>query len=133
MIALVPGGACWAGGTGFLGSGGLEALALVRFVGILSVPCSPFCTATPVLAGLKEREPQYKQLAARVARRAAGGRPAQRAARAGTAGVAGRDPHTTDARGPRPAAQPPAHDFHGAAADGHPAASRPPAPRAPRS
>jgi len=57
---------------------------------MLSGTYSSICIATPVLAALKEREPQYKQLAARVTRRASGGRAAQRAARAGKAAAAGR-------------------------------------------
>ena len=61
-----------------LGPGELEDLALVLFVGMLSGTYSSICIATPVLADLKEREPQYKALAKRVALRF-GGRAAQRA------------------------------------------------------
>ncbi len=82
-----------------LGTGELQDLALVLFVGMLSGTYSSIFIATPVLAGLKEREGQYKQLAARVARRASGGRAAQRAARAGKAGAAGRGADSADARG----------------------------------
>jgi hypothetical protein len=57
---------------------------------MLSGTYSSICIATPVLAALKEREPQYKQLAARVTRRASGGRAAQRAAKAGKTAAAGR-------------------------------------------
>jgi len=56
----------------------------VLFVGMLSGTYSSIFIATPVLADLKEREPQYKELAARVKRRAAGGRAAQRTAATGT-------------------------------------------------
>jgi preprotein translocase subunit SecF len=52
----------------------------VLFVGMLSGTYSSIFIATPVLADLKEREPQYKELAIRVKRRAAGGRAAQRTA-----------------------------------------------------
>ena len=47
---------------------------------MLSGTYSSIFIATPVLADLKEREPQYKELAIRVKRRAAGGRAAQRTA-----------------------------------------------------
>ena len=46
---------------------------------MLSGTYSSIFIATPALADLKEREPQYKALAKRVALRAAGGRAAQRA------------------------------------------------------
>jgi len=52
----------------------------VLFVGMLSGTYSSICIATPVLADLKEREPQYKALAKRVQLRASGGRAAKRAA-----------------------------------------------------
>jgi preprotein translocase subunit SecF len=58
----------------------LEELALVLFVGMLSGTYSSIFIATPVLADLKEREPQYQALAKRVAVRAGGGRAARRAA-----------------------------------------------------
>jgi preprotein translocase subunit SecF len=47
---------------------------------MLSGTYSSIFIATPVLADLKEREPQYKELAIRVKRRAAGGRAAGRTA-----------------------------------------------------
>jgi len=65
-------------GAGLLGAGTLKDLALVLFVGMLSGTYSSIFIATPVLADLKEREPQYKDLAAKVNRRLAGGRSAQR-------------------------------------------------------
>ena len=57
----------------------LEELALVLFVGMLSGTYSSIFIATPVLADLKERQPQYQALAKRVAVRASGGRAAKRA------------------------------------------------------
>jgi hypothetical protein len=54
----------------------------VLFVGMLSGTYSSICIATPVLADLKEREPQFKRLAEQVALRNAGGRAALRKARA---------------------------------------------------
>jgi preprotein translocase subunit SecF len=67
LVALAPGNE-------------LSDLALVLLVGILSGAYASICIATPVLAQLKEREPQYQALAKRVALRASGGRAARRAA-----------------------------------------------------
>ncbi|HYA50669.1 MAG TPA: protein translocase subunit SecF, partial [Streptosporangiaceae bacterium] len=93
VIALLPVAAILFIGAGVLGAGELKDLALVLFVGMLSGTYSSICIATPVLADLKEREPQYKALAKRVAQRAASGRAAKReaaraGARNGTAGPA---------------------------------------------
>ncbi len=104
LIALLPVAAILVTAVAVLGTGELQDLSLVLFVGMLSGTYSSICIATPVLADLKEREPQYKQLAARVARRAAGGRAAQRAAKASQAAAARRGPD--DAAGGRPAAAP---------------------------
>ena len=91
LIALLPVSAILVVAVVFLGTGELQDLALVLFVGMLSGTYSSICIATPVLADLKERESQYKQLARRVALRASGGRAAQRArAKAEKAGAAGR-------------------------------------------
>jgi preprotein translocase subunit SecF len=94
LIALLPVTAILVVAVTYLGTGELQDLSLVLFVGMLSGTYSSICIATPVLAGLKEREPQYKQLARRVALRAAGGRAALRAQakaeKAQKAGVAGR-------------------------------------------
>jgi preprotein translocase subunit SecF len=94
LIALLPVSAILVVAIVFLGVGELQDLALVLFVGMLSGTYSSICIATPVLADLKEREPQYKQLAKRVALRDSGGRAAQRAKakaeRAERAGVARR-------------------------------------------
>ena len=88
IIALLPVAAILVVGGGLLGAGELEDLALVLFVGMLSGTYSSIFIATPVLADLKEREPQYQALAKRVAVRASGGRAAKRAA--AKAQVAGR-------------------------------------------
>jgi preprotein translocase subunit SecF len=83
LTALLPVTAILVVGTLLLGNGELKDLSLVLFVGMLSGTYSSICIATPVLADLKEREPQYKQLARQVARQAAGGRAAiRRAAKA---------------------------------------------------
>jgi len=87
LIALLPVTAILIIGTLQTGNGELKDLALVLFVGMLSGTYSSICIATPVLADLKERDPQYKQLAKQVAQRAAGGRAAIRKAR--QAAVAG--------------------------------------------
>ena len=80
LIALLPVASILFVGAGLLGAGELRDLALVLFVGMLSGAYSSIFIATPVLADLKEREPQYKALTKRVNLRAAGGRSAQRAA-----------------------------------------------------
>jgi preprotein translocase subunit SecF len=81
LIALLPVTAILVVSTALLGSNNeLEELALVLFVGMLSGTYSSICIATPVLADLKEREPQYQALAKRVSVRTSGGRAAQRAA-----------------------------------------------------
>jgi preprotein translocase subunit SecF len=87
LIALLPVTAILIVGTLLLGNGELKDLSLVLFVGMLSGTYSSICIATPVLADLKERDPQYKQLAKQVAQRASGGRAAARKAR--QAAVAG--------------------------------------------
>ena len=87
LIALLPVTAILVVAIRLLGNGELRDLSLVLFVGMLSGTYSSICIATPVLAGLKERDPQYKQLAKQVAQRAAGGRAAIRKAR--QAAVAG--------------------------------------------
>jgi preprotein translocase subunit SecF len=129
VIALLPVAAILFIGAGLLGAGELKDLALVLFVGMLSGTYSSICIATPVLADLKEREPQYKALAKRVSQRAASGRAAKReAARAGArngtaAGVApgsGLDDAGPD-EGPGPAGDEVAGDeAAGAAAAGDP-------------
>ncbi len=90
LIALLPVGAILFVGGALLGAGELKDLALVLFVGMLSGTYSSIFIATPVLAQIKEREPQYRALAKRVATRAAGGRGAQKksAAKTSSAGSA---------------------------------------------
>jgi preprotein translocase subunit SecF len=79
LIALLPVTAILVVAVAYLGTGELQDLALVLFVGMLSGTYSSIFIATPVLATLKEHEPQYKQLTRRVTLRASGGRAAQRA------------------------------------------------------
>jgi preprotein translocase subunit SecF len=91
LIALLPVASILVVAIGLLGNSELKDLALVLFVGMLSGTYSSIFIATPALADLKEREPQYQALAKRVALRAAGGRAAQRAKAkaAKTAGAGG--------------------------------------------
>jgi preprotein translocase subunit SecF len=89
LIALLPVAAILVVGTLLLGNGELKDLSLVLFVGMLSGTYSSICIATPVLTDLKEREPQYKQLARQVALRAAGGRSALRKAAVASATAGG--------------------------------------------
>jgi preprotein translocase subunit SecF len=79
VIALLPVAAILFIGAGLLGAGELKDLALVLFVGMLSGTYSSIFIATPVLADLKERQPQFKALAARVNRRDSGSRSERRA------------------------------------------------------
>jgi preprotein translocase subunit SecF len=88
IIALLPVAAILVVATALLGNNNeLEELALVLFVGMLSGTYSSIFIATPVLADLKEREPQYQALAKRVAVRATGGRAAKRSAAKAEAGA----------------------------------------------
>jgi preprotein translocase subunit SecF len=82
LTALLPVASILFVGAGLLGAGTLKDLSLVLFVGMLSGTYSSICIATPVLADLKERDPQYKELAKRVRLRESGGRAAKRAAAA---------------------------------------------------
>jgi preprotein translocase subunit SecF len=104
IIALLPVAAILFVGAGLLGAGELKDLALVLFVGMLSGTYSSICIATPVLADLKEREPQYQALARRVAVRESGARTERRQAKkakatvgaGGTAAAEGRGDGGTD-------------------------------------
>src|SRR3984885_5415945 len=74
LTALLPVASILFVGAGLLGAGTLKDLALVLFVGMLSGTYSSIFIATPVLADLKERDPQYKELPVRVGPRLAGSR-----------------------------------------------------------
>ena len=110
LTALIPVASILFIGAGLLGAGTLKDLALVLFVGMLSGAYSSICIATPVLADLKERQPEYKDLAVKVKRRLAGGRraaeagsttaPSAVAAVADPGGVAVGGPQRDDATGP---------------------------------
>jgi preprotein translocase subunit SecF len=70
LIALLPVTAILLVSVFLLGNGELKDLSLVLFVGMLSGTYSSICIATPVLADLKERQPEYRQLAKQIAQRA---------------------------------------------------------------
>jgi preprotein translocase subunit SecF len=71
VIGVLPVVALLFAGAAILGEGPLKDLALALFVGMVSGAYSSIFIATPLLAQMKEREPDMKKLAARVhARRA---------------------------------------------------------------
>ena len=71
IIGVLPVAALLFTGAVILGEGPLKDLALALFVGMVSGAYSSIFIATPILAQLKEREPDMKKLAARVATRRA--------------------------------------------------------------
>lgn len=74
IIAVLPVAALLFAGAFILGEGPLKDLALALFVGQISGAYSSIFIATPILAQLKEREPEMQKLAKRVqARRARSG------------------------------------------------------------
>jgi len=106
VTALLPVASILFVGAGLLGAGTLKDLALVLFIGMLSGTYSSIFIATPVLADLKERDPRYQDLAAKVSRRLAGGRAGQRATAAtgsATAASVAATSATVDIDVPRPA------------------------------
>ena len=71
VIGVLPVAALLFAGAVILGEGPLKDLALALFVGMISGAYSSIFIATPILAQLKEREPEMKKLASRVAARRA--------------------------------------------------------------
>jgi preprotein translocase subunit SecF len=69
LVALMPVASILFIGTTLFGAGTLKDLSLALFVGILVGTYSSICVATPLLVQLKEREPKYRQLRARLAKR----------------------------------------------------------------
>jgi preprotein translocase subunit SecF len=97
IIALLPVAGLLFVGAGLLGVGTLKDLALVLFVGLAAGAYSSIVLATPIVADLKEREPEVQALHRRVlARRSS-------AARQGGAAVPA-GPVASARRGRRPAA-----------------------------
>ena len=86
LIALLPVVSILAVSVFLLGNGELKDLSLVLFVGMLSGTYSSICIATPVLADLKERQPEFRQLTKQIAQRASS---TKRQARVAVAGAAG--------------------------------------------
>ena len=71
IIGVLPVAALLFAGAVILGEGPLKDLALALFVGMMAGAYSSIFIATPLLAQLKEREPDMKRLAKRVAARRA--------------------------------------------------------------
>jgi preprotein translocase subunit SecF len=77
VIALLPVAGLLFVGAGVLGVGTLKDLALVLFVGLAAGTYSSIVLATPIVADLKEREPEVRALRRRVqARRSSAARSA---------------------------------------------------------
>ncbi|MGY1621536.1 protein translocase subunit SecF [Geodermatophilus sp. SYSU D00965] len=93
VIALLPVAGLLFVGAGLLGVGTLKDLALVLFVGLAAGTYSSIFLATPIVADLKEREPEVQALRKRVlARRAS------QARQGGSGATAGRGPVATARR-----------------------------------
>jgi preprotein translocase subunit SecF len=89
VIALLPVAGLLFVGAGLLGVGTLKDLALVLFVGLATGTYSSIFLATPIVADLKEREPEQVQLRKRVlARRASVARQAVARTEGGRVSVA---------------------------------------------
>src|SRR5919198_279394 len=87
VVALLPvAGLLFIGG-GVLGAGMLNDISLSLFVGLAAGAYSSIFIATPLVADLKEREPQMKALAKRVRAKRAAAAADDEAARARTAGA----------------------------------------------
>jgi preprotein translocase subunit SecF len=71
VVALLPIAAILVIGSILVGAGTLEDLSLALFVGIATGTYSSIFIATPLLADLREREPEMRALAGRVAKRRA--------------------------------------------------------------
>jgi preprotein translocase subunit SecF len=69
LTSLLPVASLLFVGVIFLGAGSLKDLSLSLFVGMAAGAYSSVFFATPLLADMKEREPQYKALRQRVAQR----------------------------------------------------------------
>ena len=69
IIGVLPVAALLFAGAVILGEGPLQDLALALFVGMISGAYSSIFIATPLLAQVKERDPEMQKLATRVANR----------------------------------------------------------------
>jgi preprotein translocase subunit SecF len=96
IIALLPVAGLLIVGAGLLGAGSLKDLALALLIGLASGAYSSIFIATPLVADMKEREPQFQALARRVAAR-------QAKDGTSTAPAASWGGRTSAGQGPRPA------------------------------
>ncbi|MFJ6213666.1 protein translocase subunit SecF [Streptomyces sp. NPDC092296] len=71
LLALLPVAALLFIGGGILGAGTLNDISLALFIGLAAGAYSSICVATPLLAQLKEEQPEMKALAKRVLQRRA--------------------------------------------------------------
>jgi preprotein translocase subunit SecF len=69
LVAILPVLAVLLVGADLLGATTLQNYGLALFVGLLSGAYSSIFIASPLLAWMKEREPRFRDLAARVAQR----------------------------------------------------------------
>jgi len=129
LTALIPVASILFIGGALLGTGTLNDLSLVLFVGMLSGTYSSLCIATPVLADLKEREPAMRKLRERVQRREAGGRAAARRAAEAAASPVVNDSVIATEPDDRDEAEPVLGPGEGSELTPTPAASRPAATR----
>ena len=120
VVALLPIGAILFAGVVLLGAGPLKDLSLALFIGVAAGTYSSIFIATPLLAGLKEREPAMQALTRRVAARGAGGGSKVTARRRGGATATGAATDAAD--GERDGGEQPEPATAGAATRG---ASRP--------
>lgn len=102
VIALLPVAGILFVGAGLLGAGTLKDLSLALFVGIAAGTYSSIFIATPLLAGLKEREPAMAALAKRVE--------ARRSSESARAAEASTDSDESDEQGGAGSATPPSGD-----------------------
>jgi len=128
VIALLPVVSILAASSFLLGNGELKDLSLVLFVGMLSGTYSSICIATPVLADLKERQPEFRQLATQLERRATSLKRQEKVAvpGAGSARTAAIDAGAVSDEPPGPGEQGEA-DEQGEPGESAPVAASPPA------
>jgi preprotein translocase subunit SecF len=104
VVALLPIASILVIGTILVGAGTLEDLSLALFVGIATGTYSSIFIATPLLADLREREPEMKALKGRVLkRRAAQASHAAQVERAADGGAGGDDAETGEGTAARAA------------------------------
>ncbi len=106
VVALLPIGSILFIGALLLGAGTLKDLSLALFVGVAAGTYSSVFIATPLLADLREREPEMKALAKRVRARpsAAPTSPRAESGRTGSTALLERDPVVADDAPARPPA-----------------------------